>query len=346
VIEAVDRRSGLLRSTTATAGNDRRLGGHEAPPAILSVFLGEPLYDLFNSLENHNGTQTISNAFLELGIRSLPKLPRDFSDRNRTCPFAFTGNKFEFRMVGSSQSAATPLTMLNAAVAEALNHLADDLEQELAKGTPLLNAARFVARRSWDAHRRVVFNGNGYSQEWAREAEKRGLPIFRSSVEAIVELTNPDNVKMLASLGVLSEEEAEARQMIYLERYSKQIKIEAAMMIDLVRRSIIPAASDAASHYSTMSSTIAGIGAPAMVQEGLAKRLAQLISKSADMLEKLEKALNDATHIEDELECAKAFRDSVVPRMDELRDLCDELERFTPKDLWPLPTYGELLFTL
>ncbi len=346
VIEAVDRRAGLLRAATATAGNDRRLGGHEAPPAILSVYLGDPLHDLFDSLETQNGAQKIANAFLELGIRSLPKLPKDFSDRNRTSPFAFTGNKFEFRMVGSSQSVATPLTMLNTAVAEAIEHIALDIEQELSKGISILDAARLAARKSWQEHRRVVFNGNGYSAEWTREAEKRGLPMFRSAVDAIQELTKADNVRMLTSLGIFLAEETEARQVVYLERYSKQIKIEAGMTIDLVRRSVIPATSEAASRYSAACTNIASLGAPSVIQETLAKRIAQLTGKAAEALDRLEKTLNDASHIEDELERAKAFRDSVVPRTDEVREICDELERLTPKDLWPLPTYGELLFTL
>lgn len=346
VIEAVDQRAGLLRAATATAGNDRRLGGHEAPPAILSVFLGDPLYELFDSLETQNGAQKIAHEFLELGIKSLPKLPRDFSDRNRTSPFAFTGNKFEFRMVGSSQSVATPLTMLNAAVAESLESIASTLEQELAKGMPILDAARIAAKKSWQDHRKIVFNGNGYSTEWAKEAEKRGLPIFRSTVDAIQEMTRIENADMLSSLGIFMPEEIEARQVIYLERYSKQIKIEAAMMIDLVRRSILPAASEAASTYSSFCTSIAEIGAPATVQENFAKKIAHLVTKSSDALERLEKALNEAVHGDDELERAKVFRDAVVPRMDELRDLCDELERLVPDDIWPLPTYGELLFTL
>jgi len=346
VIEAVDRRAGLLRSSTATAGNDRRLGGHEAPPAILSIYLGKPLYDLFNSLQNQNNAQRITNAFLELGIRSLPKLPRDFSDRNRTSPFAFTGNKFEFRTVGSSQSAATSLTMINAAVAEALNRISEEIEQELTKGAHLLDAARLVAQRSWQEHRRVVFNGNGYSIDWMHEAEKRGLPVFRSAVDAIQELSTPDNVKMLEDLCILLPEEIEARQHVYLERYSKQIKIEAAMMIDLVRRYIIPAASKAASNYGSICSSIAAIGAPAIVQEALAKRIAQLVGKSAEGLDRLERALSDASCTEDELERAKSYRDMVVPGMDELREFCDELERLVPKYLWPLPTYSDLLFTL
>lgn len=346
VIEAVDRRAGLLRASTATAGNDRRLGGHEAPPAILSVYLGEPLQELFDSLNTSNSKNHIVQEFLELGIRSLPRLPRDFSDRNRTSPFAFTGNKFEFRMVGSSQSAATPLTMLNAAVAESLERFCDEMEKELAGGASVLDAARNVARRSWEAHRRVVFNGNGYSAEWHREAERRGLPLFRSAIDAIQELSRPDNVRMLEALGVFLPEEAEARQLVYLERYSKQIKIEAGMTIDLVRRSILPAGTRAAELYGNASSIIAGIGAPALAQEAFARKIAQLITRASENLDKLEKTLNEALRIEDALERARAFRDQVVPRMDEVRDVCDELERLVPGDLWPLPTYGELLFTL
>ncbi|MEJ5184499.1 MAG: glutamine synthetase III, partial [Rectinemataceae bacterium] len=346
VIEAVDKRAGLLRAATATAGNDRRLGGHEAPPSILSVFLGEPLLDLFDSLENGGGRNHLDKEFIELGIRSLPKLPKDFSDRNRTSPFAFTGNKFEFRMVGSSQSVSTPLTMLNAAVAEALNRLATRMEQLIAEGRPLLEAARITAAETWKEHRRVVFNGNGYSEEWAREAARRGLPMFRSAVDAIQELVRPENLGMLTSLGVFLPEEVEARYTIYLDRYSKQIKIEAGLMLDMIKRSILPAVVGAAARYARNAADLSAVGASALTAETLSRKLAQYGGRLSELTEKLEKVLAEALKAEQPLDRARVFRDAVVPQMDELRNTCDEVERVVPREDWPLPTYGDLLFTL
>lgn len=346
VIEALDKRAGLLRAATATAGNDRRLGGHEAPPSILSVFLGEPLLDLFDSLENGGGRNHLDKEFIELGIRSLPKLPKDFSDRNRTSPFAFTGNKFEFRMVGSSQSVSTPLTMLNAAVAEALNRLATRMETLIAEGRPLLEAARITAAETWKEHRRVVFNGNGYSEEWAREAARRGLPMFRSAVDAIQELVRPENLGMLTSLGVFLPEEVEARYTIYLDRYSKQIKIEAGLMLDMIKRSILPAVVGAAARYARNAADLSAVGASALTAETLSRKLAQYGGRLSELTEKLEKVLAEALKAEQPLDRARVFRDAVVPQMDELRNTCDEVERVVPREDWPLPTYGDLLFTL
>jgi glutamine synthetase len=346
VIEAVDRRAGLLRAAAATAGNDRRLGGHEAPPSVISIFLGEALSGILDALADGKACASPSGDCLELGISSLPRLPRDLTDRNRTSPFAFTGNKFEFRMVASSQSVATPATMLNSAVAEVLALFADRLEAAAAKGGDVGAEMSRIVSESWLAHRRVVFNGNGYSADWAKEAERRGLPRFRSAVEAIPEFASASAVELFSRLGVFTKEEIESRSLIYLERYAKQVNIEAGVMADMARRSIFPAVSRSAAGFAREGTELAAAGVPSAAQELRARRLADLGATLAERCEVLEKALDEALGVEEPLARAKAYRDAVVPRMDELRVTCDALERLMEKAAWPFPSYEELLFSL
>ncbi len=346
VIQAVDTRAALIRASASTAGNDRRLGGHEAPPSIISVFLGDSLTELFDSLSNGKKKPNLALGLVELGAKSLPKLPKDVSDRNRTSPFAFTGNKFEFRMVASSQSAATPSMVLNAAIAESLTDFGEKLEKAIAKGDSPIEAAIAVAGAAWKAHKRVVFNGNGYSAEWIKEAAARGLPFFRSAVEAIPEFMEESNVSMLSGLGILSREEAESRCVIYLERYAKQVNIEAGVALDMSRRYIFPAASKSAETYAREAASLAAVGAPCAAQEQRARRMASLTGHLIDESDRLEIALNDAQRIEDSLAGAQSYRDAVVPRMDSLRSVCDELERLMPKFDWPIPSYEDLLYSL
>lgn len=346
VIQAVDTRAALIRASASTAGNDRRLGGHEAPPTIISVFLGDPLTELFDSLSNGKKKPNLVAGLVELGTKSLPKLPKDVSDRNRTSPFAYTGNKFEFRMVASSQSAATPSMVLNAAVAESLTDFAEKLEKAIAKGDSPIEAAMAVASASWKAHKRVVFNGNGYSPEWIKEAAVRGLPFFKSAVEAIPEFMRDSNVEMLSKLGILSKEEAESRCIIYLERYAKQVNIEAGVALDLARRYVFPAASKSAESYARAAASLAAIGAPSVAQEQRARRLASLTGHLIEESDRLEISLSDAQRIEDSLAGAQSYRDGVIPRMDALRNVCDELERLMPKYDWPMPNYEDLLYSL
>jgi len=281
-----------------------------------------------------------------VGVSSLPKLPRDLSDRNRTSPFAFTGNKFEFRMVASSQSVATPATMLNAAVAGVLASYADRLEKAAAAGEDASAEVSRIVAESYREHRRVVFDGNGYSGEWAREAERRGLPSFRSAVDAIPEFAKPGALALFEKTGIFTREEIESRCLIYLERYAKQINIEAGVMAGMARRSIFPAASAAAAAFAREGSELAAAGAPSAAQELRAKRLAQLAQDLSEGGERLEKALAEAQEVEEPLAQAKAYRESVVPRMDELREVGDELERLMDKAAWPFPSYEELLFGL
>lgn len=346
VIQAVDTRAALIRASASTAGNDRRLGGHEAPPSIISVFLGEPLTELFDSLANGKKKPRLNVGVLELGARSLPRLPKDFSDRNRTSPFAYTGNKFEFRMVAASQSAATPAMVLNAAVAESLAEIGDRLEKSVAAGKSPVEAALEVAAEAWKSHKKIVFNGNGYSREWLREAQSRGLPVFSSAVDAIPEFMKPANVGMLSSLGILSREEAESRCTIYLERYSKQINIEAGVALEMARRSIFPAASGSAEAYARAASALAAVGAPSAPQEQRARRLATLSGKLIEECDRLEVSLTDSQHVDEPLSRARSYRDAVVPRMDALRIVCDELELLMPRADWPFPNYEDLLYSL
>ena len=372
VIQAVDERAGLLRAAAATAGNDRRLGGHEAPPSVISIFLGDVLSGILDALAEGKPCLSPSGGCVEMGIASLPRLPRDLTDRNRTSPFAFTGNKFEFRMVASSQSVATPATMLNAAVASVLASYADRLEAAIKTGpgrAPAAAAAgaaagdpgaaasfaataalaaevsRIVAE-AWLAHRRVVFNGNGYSGEWALEAGRRGLPMFRAAVDAIPEFASPQSVELFSRLGIFSKEEIESRCQIYLERYAKQVNIEAGVMADMARRSIFPAVSRAAAEFARAGTELAAAGAPSTAQEVRARRLAELSGALAAGCEALEKALEKAQPVEEPLARARAYRDTVVPRMDELRAVGDSLERLMDKEAWPFPSYEALLFSL
>jgi glutamine synthetase len=347
VIEAVDRYAAQIRASVATSGNDHRLGGHEAPPAIISIFLGDELAEVLDAASEGRACAACDGGKLEIGAATLPKLPRDLTDRNRTSPFAFTGNKFEFRMVGSSQSVATPCAVLNTAVADALCGFADRLEPIVKKGGEAVAAeVRAIISESYMAHRRVVFNGNGYSEEWHREAERRGLPRFRAAVDVIPELASPLAVQLFEKHGVFSREEIESRCVIYLEKYSKQTNIEAGVMVDMAKRSIFPAATACAQDYAQAASSLAAIGAVSSAQEMRARRVAELAASLSEETDRLEKALTGAQELEEPLAKARAYRESVVPRMAALRERVDLIEKIVDKTRWPFPTYEELLFGL
>ncbi|HTX73941.1 MAG TPA: glutamine synthetase III [Rectinemataceae bacterium] len=354
VIEGVDRYAAQLRAAVATSGNDLRLGGNEAPPAIISIFLGDELTELLEAAAEGRACVSKDGGCIEIGAASLPKLPRDLTDRNRTSPFAFTGNKFEFRMVGSSQSVATPGAVLNTAVADVLARFAERLEAAVsalpadpAKAEAQRAAAvRSLIAESYKAHRRVVFNGNGYSEEWHREAERRGLPRFRSAVEVIPELASAQGVELFERHGVFTREEIESRCVIYLEKYSKQVNIEAGVMCDMVRRAIFPAASACAMDFAHAATALGAIGGGGVAQEARARRIAELSAAVSEEAEKLEKSLEGALEIEEPLAQARAYREGVVPRMGSLRERVDALERIVDRGRWPFPTYEELLFRL
>ncbi|MDA8427294.1 MAG: glutamine synthetase III [Treponema sp.] len=354
VIEAVDRYSPQLRAAVATSGNDLRLGGNEAPPAIISIFLGDELAEILDAAAENRASGSKDGGVIEIGAASLPKLPRDLTDRNRTSPFAFTGNKFEFRMVGSSQSVATPGAVLNAAVADVLARFADRLEAALPAGAaadPKFKDKRAAEIRaligeSYKAHRRVVFNGNGYAEEWHREAERRGLPRFRAAVDVIPELASAQGVELFERQGVFSREEVESRCVIYLEKYSKQVNIEAGVMCDMVKRAIFPASSACAADFARCAAAITAGGGVAAAQESRSRRIAELSGSIADEADKLEKALVGAQEIEEPLAQARAYREAVIPRMNALREKVDAVEKIVDEKLWPYPTYEDLLFVL
>ena len=342
IVEAVDRYAPLLRASAAIAGNDHRLGANEAPPAIISVYFGEQLSDIFEGIVDGKAHAAKGSHRIELGVTSLPTLPIDISDRNRTSPFAFTGNKFEFRMVGSSQSIATPNTYLNTAVAQVLSEFADVLESAPDKFAVI----KEIIKDSYTRHRRVVFNGNGYADEWLKEAERRGLPNIRSTVDALPVLLQKDTIELFERHKVMSRAEAESRFHIYLEKYSKQINIEAGVMIDMSKRMLFPAVGSFAATLARDAGSLAAIGASSASMEKRAKRLADLSGEIYEETERLEKVLAEAQETDEALLQAKCYRDKVVPQMASLRAKVDAAEKLVEKRRWPLPTYEELLFKL
>ncbi len=346
VIQAVHRHQGLLRATIASAANDHRLGANEAPPAILSIFLGEQLTSVYEQIaESGKASTSPASGFLGLGTPVLPRLPRHAGDRNRTSPFAFTGNKFEFRAVGSSQSVSFPLTALNVIVAEAIDDLATKMEAKL-KGRKrsakaLQDAAHDVIADSIRAHRAIVFNGDGYSEAWHAEAEARGLLNLKTTPEALPQLTAEPTVAAFTAYEVLTEAELHSRREIFTEQYVKTINIEAATTEDLARTRVLPAAlrylaelgeaAEAAEDFKLDVSGTKAIAADVVEQ-------VNALQKAADALGKARKAAHAA---KDE---AKAMQAKVIPAMQTVRAACDALERLVPADLWPLPTYREMLF--
>jgi glutamine synthetase len=349
VVEAVDRYALLIRSSAATAANDHRLGANEAPPAIISIFFGGPLTEIFDNIaEGKSGSHADTGATIKLGVTSLPNLPKDVSDRNRTSPFAFTGNKFEFRMVGSSQSIATPNTFLNVSLAQVLSEFADKLEA-LPAGSPVAQkneTVQALIKESYSKHRKVVFNGNGYSDEWVREAERRGLPNVRNAVDALQVLTRSEIIALFENHKVLTKEEMESRYHIYLEKYSKQINIEAGVTIDLARRYIFPAVTTYAGALAQDAAALASVGATNVPQAKRVKRIAELAAELYDETAKLEAVLAEAQGVEDIFVQAKAHLEKVRPAMDAVRARGDALEKLVAKHAWPLPGYEELLFHL
>jgi glutamine synthetase len=343
VIEAVDRYALLLRSSAATAANDHRLGANEAPPAIISIFFGGPLTEILENIaEGKPFIHAETGEKITLGVTSLPSLPKDVSDRNRTSPFAFTGNKFEFRMVGSSQSIATPNTYLNVAVAQVLSEFADKLEKASDKNA----AIQAIIKESYSKHHRVVYNGNGYSDEWVKEAERRGLPNVRNTVDALSVLTHSETAALFENHKVLTKEELDSRYHIYLEKYAKQINIEAGVTVDIARRQIFPMVTSYAGSLAKNAALLAAIGASNIPQAKQAKRIAELAAELFDESAKLETVLSETQGVEDPFAKAKAYFEKVRPAMDAVRQKADALEKLSPKTAWPLPGYEDMLFKL
>ena len=345
VIQAVDDYQGLLRASVATAGNDHRLGAHEAPPAVISIFLGDELSAVLDAIESDSTYVGAEKKRMKLGTDVLPRFIRDTTDRNRTSPFAFTGNKFEFRMVGSSDSIACANIMLNAAVAQSLKRCADELEQAADFNTALHE----LIKRTIKAHKRIIFNGNGYDEAWIREAtEDRSLLNLRTTPDAIPELLNVKNVEMLTSLGVYTEVELRSRYEIMLENYCKTVCIEAQTMSDMARKQILPAVS----HYAA---TVARDAADKNAFTGenscgyeakLVKRLTAVTETIDSRVDALDSAIARFKTICDVTEGANFIRDEMISRMTVLRSAADEAETLTAESAWPFPTYGDLMFSV
>jgi glutamine synthetase len=349
VVEAVDRYALLLRSSVATSANDHRLGANEAPPAIVSIFFGGPLTEILDNIaEGKTAGKSAMGEQIKIGVTSLPALPKDVSDRNRTSPFAFTGNKFEFRMVGSSQSIAAPNTYLNVVVAQVLSEFADKLESHSkgAGASKVNETIQAIIKESYSKHRKVVFNGNGYTDEWVREAERRGLPNIKNAVDALTVLTRSETVSLFENHKVLTKEELESRYHIYLEKYSKQINIEAGVVIEMARRQIFPAVSAYAAELARDAGALAAIHAISAPQEKRAKKIAELSNDLYEETAKLETALSEAQDIEEAFAQAKAYFEKVRPAMDSVRSKGDALEKLVSKEAWPFPGFEELLFRL
>jgi glutamine synthetase len=342
VLKGVDKWQGLLRASIASAGNDHRLGANEAPPAILSIFLGDMLTDIFQQLEKGSAKSTKQGGTLDIGVSVLPKLPRDAGDRNRTSPFAFTGNKFEFRAVSSGQNIAFPNTVLNAAMADALDEIATELEAAKAKGEELNTAVGKLLTKVVKQHKRIIFNGNGYSAEWQKEAAKRGLLNLRNTVDALPQMVTPAAIKLMDRFKVLNEREMHARYEVFLENYNKTINVEGQLMVLMANRYILPAALE---YQRQIGQSVAAAKAGG-VTSAQGKKLLSSYSKLVDRFKVQSDALAALlTHGGGSAEKhAKYMRDKVIPAMSKLRETGDQIEVLTPHAIWPLPTYREMLF--
>jgi len=347
VIRAVDKFQGLLRMAIAHAGNDHRLGANEAPPAILSVFLGDMLTDIFEQIEKGGAKSTKHGGLLDIGVSVLPQLPRDAGDRNRTSPFAFTGNKFEFRAVGSSQNVAFPATCLNVAVAESLDALATELEKMVAAGKGdrqevFTEALAALLKKTVKQHKRIIFNGNGYSDEWQKEAGKRGLLNLKNTVDALPEIVKPEVVKTFEKFKILNGRELHARYEINLENYSKTINVEGQLMVLMANRYILPAGLEYQMNVGQSVAAAKTGGVPSKEGVKHLTKVVGLVDRFRQKTEALAKALDHADASAEKH--AKYMRDTIVPAMVSLREIGDQLEVVIPHAIYPLPTYREMLF--
>ena len=345
VIKAVDDYQDLLRVSVATAGNDHRLGANEAPPAVVSMFLGDELTAVLDAIENDAPYSGSEKTTMKLGVHVLPKFTRDTTDRNRTSPFAFTGNKFEFRMLGSSNSIACANIMLNAAVAESLKIYADRLENV----DDFETALHDMIKKTIKDHKRIIFNGNGYDDAWIKEAtEKRGLLNLRTTPDAMPAMIADKNVKMLTAHKIFSPAELHSRYEILLENYSKTVNIEALTMVDMARKEILPAVEGyTKSLAETLTAKKAAVaGLPCKYETATITKLSELSDEIADATADLDGEIAKFQAIEDVTEAANDIRDVILGKMDALRAVCDEAETITAKEFWPFPTYSDLLFSV
>ena len=343
VIKAVDEYQDMLRVSVASAGNDHRLGANEAPPAVVSMFLGTELTDVLKAIEKDEPYGSKEKEILKIGVHTLPKFPKDSTDRNRTSPFAFTGNKFEFRMLGSSSSVSCTNVVLNTAVAEELKQFADELEG----AANFEEALHELIKKTITDHKRIIFNGNGYDDAWIAEAEKRGLLNLRSTPECLPYSLHEKNMKLFISHKVYSETEMRARYEILSENYCKIINIEALTMIDMAKKDILPAVSK---YSHELSDTVIAKAACGDIESGYEKELLAKVSKlntaAYKKTEKLEQAVLKAKEISETQELSMYYKDAVFAAMSELRITVDELETMVPADIWPYPSYGDMLFSV
>jgi glutamine synthetase len=344
VIRAVDKWQGLLRVAVAHAGNDHRLGANEAPPAIISIFLGDMLTDIFDQIEKSGGAKSTKQGGLQdLGVSVLPKLPRDAGDRNRTSPFAFTGNKFEFRAVGSTQNIAWPNTILNVAMADSLESVANELEAAKSKGEDLNKAVGKLLVKIIKEHKRIIFNGNNYAPEWEKEAAKRKLLNHKNTVDALGEFIKPEAIKLLDRFKILNARETHARYEVFLENYNKTINIEGQLAVLMANRYILPAAFEYQKNVGQSVAAVKAGGGSSASGKKLLAYYTKLVDKFLAQTNVLEAALSHQASGGAEKH-AKYMRDKVVPAMAKLREIGDEIEASTPHEIWPLPTYREMLF--
>jgi glutamine synthetase len=340
VIRAVSKHAGLLRASIASAANDHRLGANEAPPAIISIFLGEQLADVFDQIKAGGAKSSKSRGTLEIGVDTLPKLPKDAGDRNRTSPFAFCGNRFEFRAVGGSQSITGPLISVNTAITESLDFIATKLEAAVASGKTLNAAIQTLLSEIINEHGSVVFNGDGYTEEWHAEAAKRGLPNLKTTVDALPVLTKPDVVALFDKYNVLTPRELQSRYDIYMEQYVKSVLVEAKLTVKIAKTMILPAALRYTKELADSAAAVKAAGVTPATGP---------LKEVADLSVQLEKAISGVEHaLHHEggtpFDEAKYFVDKLLPAMLEVRGAADKLEGLVADDLWPLPTYQEMLF--
>ena len=341
IIKAVDEHADLLRQSASDVGNDYRLGADEAPPAIISIFLGEQLEDVVKQLvETGEAANCIEGGVLETGVSYLPDLEKDATDRNRTSPFAFTGNKFEFRMVGSQDSIGDPNVILNTIAAEAFAEAADIIE----KSDDVAMAVHDIIKENMTKHQRIIFNGNGYSEDWIKEAKRRGLPNLPTMLDAVDTLTTDKSIALFEKFGIFTKAELESRKEVLYEKYAKTMNIEATCMVEMASKQIIPAVINYIGRLTdvVLATDKAGVNNRA---------IKEILYKSSDYLDRMQEAL---TKLQNNLEFAQAiadykkrafaYRDVVKVTMDELRVEADKLEMIVDKEDWPIPTYGDLLF--
>jgi glutamine synthetase len=340
VIRAVDKYAKLLRASVANTGNEHRLGANEAPPAIVSVFLGDQLNDILEQLATGGAKSSRKGGELKLGISTLPPLPKDCTDRNRTSPFAFTGNRFEFRMVGSTQSCSGPSFVINTIVADVLSEIADALE----KTGNIRKETEKLLKKIAKEHQRIIFNGDNYSDAWVVEAKKRGLANIRSTVESLETITEKENVALFKKHKILTKQELNARTEILLEGYGASINIEALTMLNIAKRQIMPACVEYSGRLASSISVVSETGISCASMEKSLKKVCGLIDELDDAIDALEAAVDKAQSIGKPNTQARAYRDIVIPAMGAVRQAADTLETLVDADLWPLPSYAEMLF--